>query len=83
MASDGYNNVFRDTEGLRELGVTHYRFSISWARVLPNGSASAPNREGLRYYRRLLERLRELGAKSQTQLSNFTFFLSVGLGGIP
>lgn len=61
VASDGYNNVFRDTEGLRELGVTHYRFSISWARVLPNGSAGAPNREGLRYYRRLLERLRELG----------------------
>lgn len=63
VASDGYNNVFRDTEGLRELGVTHYRFSISWARVLPNGSASAPNREGLRYYRRLLERLRELGVQ--------------------
>ncbi|XP_042541296.1 klotho [Dipodomys spectabilis] len=63
VASDSYNNVFRDTEGLRELGVTHYRFSISWARVLPNGSSSAPNREGLRYYRRLLERLRELGVQ--------------------
>ncbi|XP_006879700.1 PREDICTED: klotho [Elephantulus edwardii] len=63
VASDSYNNVFRDTEGLRELGVTHYRFSISWARVLPNGSASAPNREGLRYYGRVLERLRELGVQ--------------------
>nr|XP_012804566.2 klotho [Jaculus jaculus] len=63
VASDSYNNVFRDTEGLRELGVTHYRFSISWARVLPNGSAGVPNREGLRYYRRLLERLRELGVQ--------------------
>ncbi|KAM5311546.1 klotho [Glossophaga mutica] len=63
VAGDSYNNVFRDTEALRELGVTHYRFSISWARVLPNGSAGAPNREGLRYYRRLLERLRELGVQ--------------------
>uniref|UniRef100_A0A2K5P4S3 Klotho n=1 Tax=Cercocebus atys TaxID=9531 RepID=A0A2K5P4S3_CERAT len=63
VASDSYNNVFRDTEALRELGVTHYRFSISWARVLPNGSAGVPNREGLRYYRRLLERLRELGVQ--------------------
>ncbi|XP_006874426.1 PREDICTED: klotho [Chrysochloris asiatica] len=63
VASDSYNNVYRDTEGLRELGVTHYRFSISWARVLPNGSVGAPNREGLRYYRRLLERLRELGVQ--------------------
>uniref|UniRef100_A0A8C2QPE0 Klotho n=1 Tax=Cricetulus griseus TaxID=10029 RepID=A0A8C2QPE0_CRIGR len=63
VASDSYNNVYRDTEGLRELGVTHYRFSISWARVLPNGTVGAPNREGLRYYRRLLERLRELGVQ--------------------
>lgn len=63
VASDSYNNVYRDTEGLRKLGVTHYRFSISWARVLPNGTAGAPNREGLRYYRRLLERLRELGVQ--------------------
>ncbi|XP_075419670.1 klotho [Tenrec ecaudatus] len=63
VASDSYNNVFRDTEALRELGVTHYRFSISWARVLPNGHAGAPNREGLRYYRRLLGRLRELGVQ--------------------
>ncbi|ELK09288.1 Klotho [Pteropus alecto] len=63
VASDSYNNVLRDTEGLRELGVTHYRFSISWARVLPNGSAGAPNREGLRYYGHLLQRLRELGVE--------------------
>ncbi|KAM6179020.1 klotho [Rhynchocyon petersi] len=63
VASDSYNNLFRDTEALRELGVGHYRFSISWARVLPNGSAGAPNREGLRYYGRLLERLRELGVR--------------------
>ncbi|XP_004449719.2 klotho [Dasypus novemcinctus] len=71
VASDGYHNVFRDTEGLRELGVTHYRFSISWARVLPNGSAGAPNREGLRYYRRLLERLRELGVRPVVTLHHW------------
>ncbi|XP_043852489.1 klotho [Dromiciops gliroides] len=63
VAGDSYNHIFRDTEGLRELGVTHYRFSISWARVLPGGGgvgAGPPNLEGLHYYRRLLERLREL-----------------------
>ncbi|XP_037656108.1 klotho [Choloepus didactylus] len=71
VASDGYHNVYRDTEGLRELGVTHYRFSISWARVLPNGRAGAPNREGLRYYRRLLERLRELGVRPVVTLNHW------------
>uniref|UniRef100_A0A674IVU7 Uncharacterized protein n=1 Tax=Terrapene triunguis TaxID=2587831 RepID=A0A674IVU7_9SAUR len=38
VASDSYNNLFRDTEGLRRLGVSHYRFSLSWARLLPNGT---------------------------------------------
>uniref|UniRef100_A0A8C4VIX7 Klotho n=1 Tax=Gopherus evgoodei TaxID=1825980 RepID=A0A8C4VIX7_9SAUR len=38
VASDSYNNLFRDTEGLRHLGVSHYRFSLSWARLLPNGT---------------------------------------------
>ncbi|XP_054663248.1 klotho isoform X3 [Grus americana] len=60
VASDSYNNLFRDTEGLRRLGVSHYRFSLAWARLLPNGTAPL-NPAGLAHYRRLLGRLRELG----------------------
>ncbi|NXE32043.1 KLOT protein, partial [Ptilorrhoa leucosticta] len=62
VASDSYNNLFRDVEGLRRLGVSHYRFSLSWARLLPNGTAP-PNPAGLAHYGRLLARLRELGVE--------------------
>uniref|UniRef100_A0A452HKS0 Klotho beta n=1 Tax=Gopherus agassizii TaxID=38772 RepID=A0A452HKS0_9SAUR len=62
VASDSYNNLFRDTEGLRRLGVSHYRFSLSWARLLPNGTAP-PSPAGLAHYGRLLARLRQLGVQ--------------------
>uniref|UniRef100_A0A8D0H5L6 Klotho n=1 Tax=Sphenodon punctatus TaxID=8508 RepID=A0A8D0H5L6_SPHPU len=62
VASDSYNNLFRDLAGLRRLQVSHYRFSVSWARLLPNGTAP-PNPAGLAYYTRLLRGLRELGVE--------------------
>ncbi|KAI6078509.1 Klotho [Aix galericulata] len=62
VASDSYNNLFRDAEGLRRLGVSHYRFSLAWARLLPNGTAPL-NPAGLAHYDRLLGRLRALGVE--------------------
>ncbi|KAM4796087.1 klotho [Rhinophrynus dorsalis] len=60
VASDSYNNLFRDTEALKRLGVTHYRFSISWSRLFPNGTEAGPSEPGLSYYKKLLHRLKEL-----------------------
>ncbi|KAM9319853.1 klotho [Gastrophryne carolinensis] len=60
VASDSYRNVFRDTAALQLLGVSHYRFSISWSRLFPNGTEAGPNPAGYSYYRALIERLREL-----------------------
>jgi len=45
---------------MRELGLTAYRFSISWSRVLPEGRG-AVNPRGLDFYRRLVDALREAG----------------------
>jgi beta-glucosidase len=47
---------------MRELGLTAYRFSISWSRVLPEGRGRV-NRRGLDFYRRLVDALRESGIR--------------------
>ncbi|OCT96025.1 klotho [Xenopus laevis] len=60
VATDSYNNPYRDTEALEHLGVTHYRFSISWSRLFPNGTESGANQAGLSYYLKVILRLKEL-----------------------
>uniref|UniRef100_A0A8C5T8I2 Klotho n=1 Tax=Malurus cyaneus samueli TaxID=2593467 RepID=A0A8C5T8I2_9PASS len=49
VSSDSYNNLFRDAEGLRRLGVSHYRFSLSWARLMPNGTFGFVLSSAIRY----------------------------------
>ncbi|KHN85484.1 Myrosinase 1 [Toxocara canis] len=37
--------------------VTHYRFSISWSRVLPRGTIDKINEQGVQYYEKLIAEL--------------------------
>ena len=56
VACDSYHQYQADVELLKQMGVTSYRFSISWARVLPNG-VGEPNPQGVQYYRNLITSL--------------------------
>ena len=40
-----------------KLQVSHYRFSLSWPRILPNGSNETINEKGVDYYNRLINAL--------------------------
>ncbi|KAL6280949.1 hypothetical protein ACE6H2_017830 [Prunus campanulata] len=57
-AVDGYKRYKEDILLIKDLGVNSYRFSISWTRILPNGSLSGGiNQEGVDHYNRLIDEL--------------------------
>jgi beta-glucosidase len=59
-ACDSYHRYPEDAELLRSLGLSGYRFSISWPRIFPSGGGQL-NQAGLDYYKRVLDALDERG----------------------
>lgn len=57
IAADHYHRLEQDLDLLVELDIRAYRFSISWPRVLPDGTTGTVNRAGVDFYRRVLEGL--------------------------
>lgn len=58
IATDHYHRLEHDLDLMAELGLTAYRFSVAWPRILPQGTGSV-NQPGLDFYRRLVEGLLE------------------------
>ena len=56
VACDHYRRFESDVGMMSEIGLTAYRFSIAWARVLPAGRGRV-NPRGLAFYDRLTDRL--------------------------
>lgn len=56
VACDGYRRMKEDVAILKALGLSAYRFSVSWPRVLPDGQGRL-NEQGLAYYDRLVDLL--------------------------
>lgn len=60
VACDHYHRYKDDVALIRELNVPAYRFSISWPRVLPQGTIEI-NEKGLDFYDRLVDELLKAG----------------------
>ena len=56
VADNSYHLYKEDVQLLKNLGVTGYRFSISWSRVFPDGTGR-PNQKGIDYYQRVVDEL--------------------------
>jgi beta-glucosidase len=60
IACDHYHRYPEDVKLMADLGIKHYRFSLSWSRVLPDGRGKI-NEPGLDFYRRLVDCLLQQG----------------------
>ncbi|KAL5277649.1 LCT family protein [Megaselia abdita] len=59
IACDSYHKFDKDLHALINLKVNHYRFSISWNRILSNGLNSTFNKKGVEYYNYVIDKLIE------------------------
>ena len=60
VACHFYHNYEDDLKLMRGLGIRNFRFSISWARILPYGHGLV-NLKGIDFYNRLINHCLELG----------------------
>jgi beta-glucosidase len=67
VACDHYHRYEQDVAIMADLGVNAYRFSISWSRILPEGTGRV-NEKGLDFYRRLTDALLKQNIKPMATL---------------
>ena len=70
MACDHYHRLDADLDLIASLGVTAYRFSVSWPRVQPLGRG-AWNETGLAFYERLVDGLLARGVQPHLTLNHW------------
>ncbi|XP_057456247.1 cyanogenic beta-glucosidase-like [Lotus japonicus] len=69
VTCDQYHRYKEDVGIMKNMNLDAYRFSISWARVLPKGKLSGGvNREGVNYYNNLINELLANGVKPYVTL---------------
>ena len=66
-----WSDFDKDLAALKKIGVTHYRFSIEWARVEPQPGRY--NEEAVQGYVRMCRKLKEAGIEPVVTLWHFTF----------
>lgn len=67
VSCDQYHRYKEDVADLKEMGQQAYRFSLSWARILPDGEGE-PNAAGLAYYDGLIDELLRQGIEPYVTL---------------
>ena len=55
-ACDHYHRYETDIQLMVKLGIKHYRFSIAWPRIIPDGRGTV-NEAGIDFYQRLVDTL--------------------------
>lgn len=71
-ACDHYHRYKEDVRHMAELGIKGYRFSISWARIMPDGTGRI-NQEGIKFYDGLINELFKYGITPYVTLFHWDY----------
>ncbi|XP_071819541.1 cytosolic beta-glucosidase-like [Apostichopus japonicus] len=71
VACDSYHKIDDDVKLLKDLGVSHYRLSLSWPRILPSGFVTDVNQAGVSYYHKLLDALAAANIQPMVTIHHF------------
>ncbi|GMN49844.1 hypothetical protein TIFTF001_019009 [Ficus carica] len=71
IAVDQYHLYQEDLNLMKYIGVNSYRFSISWARILPKGRFGNVNVAGIDYYNKLIDALLRRGIQPFVTLTHY------------
>ncbi len=72
IACDHYHRMKEDVALMKEMGLQAYRFSINWARVIPDG-VGAVNTKGLQFYSDLVDELLKNGIEPIVTLYHWEY----------
>src|SRR5258708_3383335 len=72
VACDHYHRYKEDVALMRDIGLKAYRLSLSWPRVLPEGTGSV-NTKGLEFYDKLSDELLASGIQPWVTLFHWDF----------
>lgn len=72
VACDHYHRYEEDIELMTELGVKAYRFSINWARLIPDGTGTI-SAQGAQFYSDLVDALLEKGIEPYVTLFHWDY----------
>lgn len=76
IACDHYHRFREDVAIMKEMGLKSYRLSISWSRVLPEGTGKI-NEKGLQFYSDLIDELLAAGIEPMVTLFHWDYPLAL------
>lgn len=77
VACDHYHRWEEDIRWMQQIGLSSYRLSLSWPRLLPQGRGR-PNPKGIEFYDRLLDGLVAAGIKPNVTLYHWDLPSALG-----
>lgn len=72
IACDHYHRFREDIRLMKELGIKHYRLSLSWARLIPAGTGKV-SEDGKRFYTELFEEMKKQGVTPWVTLFHWDY----------